>query len=171
MQPSRKGLLFIAAREALVLSAYQDGEHMSIGFGSNDPKLKPGDTITVKEAFERLRRDVTPRAEQVNKRLMVRVLQHEFDALFSCYYQSGTDALEEIAAAVNVKDRPSIARAYLNHDTNAKGIPLDGLLKRRARELCLHLTGEYGDIGRIPFWRGDPKKTPMSTYELQPGDI
>jgi hypothetical protein len=48
---------------------------------------------------------------------------------------------------------------------------MDGLLKRRARELCLHLTGEYGSLDRIPFWRGDPRKTRMEYYEPQSGDF
>jgi GH24 family phage-related lysozyme (muramidase) len=171
MQPSRKGLLFIAAREALVLQAYQDGAHLSIGFGSNDPALKPGDRITVKEAFKRLKKDVEARAEIVTKALTVPVLQHEFDAIFSAYYQSGTDALTDIAAAVNGGDKSAVAQAFLKHDTNAKGEPMPGLLKRRARELNLFLTGEYGDLDKIPYWKGDPKKTPMGTYKVRAGDL
>ena len=56
----RNGKLFIANREALVLGAYWDGKHMSIGMGSNDPTLKAGDTITISEAFERFEDDIIP---------------------------------------------------------------------------------------------------------------
>jgi lysozyme len=171
MDLSLRGGLFIACREAMVLTAYQDGEHLSIGMGDNDPRLRPGDTITVPEALIRFRKAIGSRLTLVNRALKVPVLQHEFDALFSGYYQSGTDLLRDVAEAVNAKDRPAIAAAYLKHDTNAKGVRMDGLLKRRAREICLHLTGEYGALDRIPFWPGDPKKTRMEFYEPQPGDF
>lgn len=171
MQPSRKGLLFIAAREALVLQAYQDGAHMSIGFGSNDPGLKKGDKITVKEAFERLKKDVEARAEIVTKALTVPTQQHEFDAIFSAYYQSGTDALADITAAHNTSRYEDVVQAFLKHDTNAAGEPLKGLFKRRVREACLYVTGDYGDQSKIPYWKGDPKKTPMGLYKIKTGDL
>jgi lysozyme len=171
MQPSRKGLLFIAAREALVLQAYQDGAHLSIGFGSNDPALKPGDRITVKEAFKRLKKDVGARAHIVTNALTASVQQHQFDAIFSAYYQSGTDALTDIAAAHNSGDEKAVLQAFLKHDTNAKGEPMRGLLKRRIREACLYLTGDYGALDSIPYWKSDPKRTPMGLYKVRSGDL
>src|SRR6476659_2848064 len=101
MSLSRNGLLQLAGFEALVLTAYKDGEHHSIGFGSNDPKLKPGDTITAKEAFTRLKADVAKREPIVNKALKVPVTQHQFDALFSLYYQGGSDGLKAVADLIN----------------------------------------------------------------------
>ncbi|HET9535490.1 MAG TPA: hypothetical protein VFP43_09125, partial [Mesorhizobium sp.] len=83
------GKLLIAKREAIVLIAYQDGEHRSIGMGSNDPSLRSGDTITVKQAFVRFAQDIARREQNLKNMFLREPSQDEFNALFSCYYQSG----------------------------------------------------------------------------------
>ena len=181
MNLSRNGLLRLGKFEGLVLTAYQDGEHHSIGFGSNDPSLKSGDTITVKEAFDRLKSDVAKREPIVGKALTVWVPQHVYDAVFLLFYQGGTDALAAVAKHINaghwwpphVEDELSkcAANEFLNQDTNAKGEHLAGLLKRRFAERRIFLFADYGDLGSVPFWRGNPRKTERQEYIVKEDDL
>src|SRR5690242_18099770 len=122
MRTSRNGILFIARREALVLTAYQDGPHMSIGFGDNDPSLKPGDTITVKEAFARLQRAIAARDVMLSRHIDKRGVtptQQQYDACASLFYQAGTDNLD---AVLNVWNEPrrDFAKTWLDQDVNSK---------------------------------------------------
>ncbi len=168
---SKNGIMFIARREGLVLTAYPDGDHMSIGFGHNNPKLSPGDTITAKRAFELLSEDIQKREPMVNKYLKVPVTQGQFDALFSLYYQGGTDGLEAVASYINKNDLQGAAKEFLMWDTNAKGKRIPGLLKRRGLEVAIFLAEEYGSVNPIPYWPGDPHKTKMQQYTLSEGDL
>jgi GH24 family phage-related lysozyme (muramidase) len=168
---SRLGLLFIARREGLVLTAYQDGEHHSVGFGHNDPALKPGDTISVRRAFELLKGDVRKREPNVVKALDRDVKPHEFDALFSLYYQGGSDGLQAVAEHINAGNMLKAADEFLKWDTNAKGEHLRGLLKRRRAERDIFLNADYGELTPIPFWRGDPRKTERGEYIIQDDDL
>jgi lysozyme len=171
MQTSRKGALFIAQREALVLEAYQDGRHLSIGFGWNSQHLRPGDKTTVQESFKRLREDIALREPAVNKALKVDVAQHQFDALMSLYYQGGSDGLDAVVAHVNREDWQEAAREFLEWDTNAAGARMEGLLKRRGLEVGMFLAAEYGDLRHVKLWRKDPRKTKPRLYRVKPGDI
>jgi GH24 family phage-related lysozyme (muramidase) len=91
MRTSREGIQFIAGREALVLVAYEDGEHpdgkprYSIGFGDNSAKA--GDKIAPDEAWKNLVANVRLREKVVNGTLTKPVTQHQFDAIMSAYYQ------------------------------------------------------------------------------------
>jgi len=171
MRTSRLGVLFIARREGLVLTAYQDGEHKSIGFGSNDPTLKEGDTITVKEAFQRLKADIEKREKSVEKALKVPLEQHEWDALFSLFYQGGSDGLKAVAGLINDGMKLQAAEEFLNWDTNAAGEHKEGLMKRRRLERDLFLNANYGDIDPIPYWEGNPRTTAMKQYRVTDEDL
>lgn len=172
MELSTNGLRFIARREALVLVSYEDGPHRSIGFGHNDPKLKPGDEITAKEAFALLKEDVKPRAVRVTKLLKADLPQHAFDALVSLHYQSGNRYLPSIVALINNGRRYEAAMQLPNCDRNLAGVQVVGLHRRRLLEQKLFLTGDYGDdLDAIPFWRGNPHKTKPETYHVKPEDF
>lgn len=171
MRTSRQGLLFIARREGLVLSAYQDGEHMSIGFGSNDPKLREGDQITVKDAFTRLKKDVERREGAVERALKRPVTQEQWDAVFSLYYQGGSDGLMAVANHINNNEMKLAAEEFLSWDTNAAGVHMPGLLKRRRLEQDIFLNGDYGDLNPIPYWVGDPRKTARDEYYVTEDDL
>lgn len=172
MDLSTNGLRFIARREALVLVAYQDGPHKSIGFGSNDPSLKEGDRITAAEAFARLKQDVAPRARRVSNLLRKPVEQHQFDALVSLHYQSGNRYLPRIINLINEGNLHDAAMTFPSCDQNMAGERLPGLHKRRLLEQKLFMTGDYGiDLDEIPYWKGDPRKTKPETYHVQPGDF
>ncbi len=112
MEVSRNGILFIARREALVLTAYQDGPHKSIGFGHNDPNLQEGDTITVKDSFVKLKEDVRIRAEKLSLLIKQPVTQSEFDALMSLHYQSGNRYAPAIITLINHKEYVVAANVF-----------------------------------------------------------
>ena len=178
MQLSRNGAIFLACREAIVTVAYQDGQHCSIGMGSNDPSLKPGDTITVKEAFERLKRDVAAREAIVNRMLKVAVSQQQYDALFDLYYQNGNKpdgagrrGFDHMASLINARKFEDAAAYFPQCDRNSAGEPKDGLRKRRMMEQAVFLRGDYGDLSTIPLYLGDPRIVPRQPYRLQPGDF
>ena len=175
MQPSRNGLLFIAQREACVLVAYPDPSWSSpsIGFGHNDKTLKQFNTTTIPEAFAQLKKDASIRAADLNRWLKVAVSQPQFDALLSCYYEYGLDdgrAFLAVIAAVNSGDQIGIGTALLRccYDDSVVSV---GLLYRRAEELLLFYTGNYGTIGAVQLWRGDPKTTKAEVYTVQGTDI
>lgn len=172
MKTSRLGLLFIAQREALVTVSYQDGQHFSIGFGSNDPALKHGDEITVAEAFRRLKTDVATRELVVDRLLKIPVRQHEWDALMSLYYQGGSDGLRAVVKLLNESKRQEAADEFLQWDKNAAGEHKPGLLRRRERERLMFMHGVYGDnLLTLPMWRGNPKTTPREEYHVQEEDL
>jgi lysozyme len=175
---SRNGVLFLACREALVTVAYEDGAHMSVGFGSNDPNLEPGDTVTFKEAFARLKRDVAARETIVNRAIKVPVSQQQFDALFDLYYQNGNkhDAQgrpgwTHMMSLINAGDFDGAAAYFPECRCNSAGEEKEGLRKRRVMEQGIFLRGDYGDLSSVPFYPGNPHTTPQKRYVIQPGDL
>lgn len=174
---SRNGVLFIACREALVLTAYQDGKHCSIGFGSNSPDLRIGDTITVRDAFMRLKADVAERERIVLRALRVGLTGQQVDALASFYYQNGNkrDAhgvpgFTRMIMLLNSGRIDDAAAYFPDCDRNSAGEAKAGLKKRRLLEQAVFLRGDYGDLSTIPFWPGAPVGPPQP-YHLKPGDL
>lgn len=169
---SRALKLFKARREALVLTAYSDGVHHSIGFGHNGPDVKPGSTISVKRAFELMQEDVAKREPVVRKALgNAPVEQHEFDALFDLYYQGGSDGLDAVVPHVIKGDHQEAMREILKWDVNAKGERMKGLLKRCALRVAIYGAAEYGNCNPIPYWRGDPRATAQDWYPVTLDDL
>ena len=168
---SREGILFIGCREALVLTAYQDGPHCSIGFGHNDPHLRIGDKIGVPHAFILLRSDVAARELSLDKQLQVDVSQNQFDALVSLHYQSGNRYLPDMLSHINKGDFEAAADFFPQCDRNLAGEESSGLRKRRFLEQAVFVHGEYGPLDPIPYWPDNPRTTRMQQYALQPGDI
>lgn len=175
MRISRNGLLFIARREALVLSAYPDGPHMSVGFGHNSALLKPGDTITVKQAFDQLKLDMAEREADIAKALApgVSLTQQQFDALMSLHYQSGFRYLPAIMHFINQGHVDLAMHLWPECDHNKAGEKLEGLHKRRLLELAVFTAGDYGELSPIPFWRGDPrdKRIVRESYDVKEDDL
>lgn len=175
MNLDRDGALLIAKREAIVLVAYQDGEHYSIGLGSNDPSLKAGDTITVAEAFARFKRDIAVREQALTDMLRVVVDQDQFNALFSLYYQSGNRNLRWLLPMINANaPKAVVAQCFpiREFSKNKAGEYMAGLEKRRRIEAAVYERGDYGeDPETVSLWRGDPRKTKPETYRVKPGDL
>lgn len=173
---------FIACREALVTVAYQDGPNMSIGFGSNDPSLKPGDTITVEDAFTLLKSDIKAREPTVAKEITNTLSQEQFDAVFDLFYQYGSAGLKGIASIVNPFD-PGLLLGKFEPMAQRVGLPLDpiskefqkfaipsntttvspGLLIRRNDEIDLFWNANYGNLSTILVYAGNPATTKPTT--------
>lgn len=178
MQTSRNGKLFRCCREAMVLVAYQDGKHFSIGFGSNNPHLREGDTITPAEAFMLLNRDTAVRDQDLNRALKASVSQVQFDAIGSFYYQNGNKpdgqgrpGFKTLVALVNSGDMAAAAAYFLECDRDSAGVQHQGLHDRRLLEQKLFLTGDYGDISKFPLYTGNPRTTPRKTYYVKDEDL
>jgi lysozyme len=171
MQTSRSGILFIACREALVLTAYADGPHPSIGFGSNSPKLKVGDKITAKAAFDLLKTDIAKREPALSKALKVTVTQPQWDACMSLHFNTGSRYIWDVVKLINAGDIEGAANLFPECDRNLAGEKLAGLHKRRVLEREMFLTGDYGVLDPIPYWPDDPRTTRMQQYHVQEGDL
>lgn len=159
---SINGLIFLCQREALVTCAYRDGgtdEHpkWSIGAGSQT-NVKEGDVITLPEAFKRLRADVAEREKTLNRKLTVQLTPWAFDALFSIFYQRGTAALNRIGDLFNAGQTDAAIWAFTEFPNGAAGGFSPGHAKRRAREMMVAWDANYGDLSKIPFYDGDPRK-------------
>lgn len=159
LKVSDEGIIFIAQREACVLVAYKDGDWNSIGFGHNGQEVRDGMEITVEEAVDLLVRDIRIREPIVNGVLDRPVTQNEFDAIFSGYYQSGSDLLRDVAVYVNRGDPDETMATLVGHNRSARGVFMFGLAKRRWLELQMFKNADYGDLSLIKVYRGNPKTT------------
>lgn len=161
MQTSWNGIKFICRREALVTVAYHDGDNRdgspkySIGFGSQFPQVFPGDTISIDDAFARMVRHVRDNDKTIDRLLKVPVSQSEWDAMASLYYQKGFAALKAVTDLFNARVPSSIAILELSkwHSN------IDGLAKRRVREMAMAVDGYYGNIETYLLFDGDPRTT------------
>jgi GH24 family phage-related lysozyme (muramidase) len=173
---SLRGILFHGCREGAVLVPYSDGDYLSIGFGHNGPGVKADLKLSsLREAWDLLVLDIRKREPMLNKLLGdIGVLQHEYDALMSLMYQGGRDNLEAVLHWLAKGDRRGALHEWLDQDTNAKNKHLEGLEKRRVREMCIFEAEEYGDLSWVPLWvSGDPHdpKNPPVKYYLKPEDL
>lgn len=163
MNTSSNGAKFIAAREALVLVAYEDGRHAdgtpkySIGFGSQRNQPKPGDRIAVEDAFKLLRADLDARDAIIAKAITVPIKQQEWDAVASLFYQAGSKPLRAVGELFNA-GKPILALGtFMQFNSGADGVPTDGHTKRRAREMIMGIDGYYGDLSQVAFFEGNPR--------------
>jgi lysozyme len=179
VKTSRNGRILVACFEALVLHAYIDGEYAdgrpkwSKGFGVGG--AAENEVITVEEAFRLFAAAIASREYDVSRRIRVPVEQHQYDALFSFYYQSGNRRgwVAAIAALLNEGRINAAGDCFLSGVVNEKGIFQDGLKRRREREQKLFLTGDYGDLSTIKAWERKPKRgdPPDYLYQVKPEDF
>lgn len=170
MRTSLLGVLFIARREALVLVPYQDGTHVSVGFGRNNPQPIPT-RITPQQAVRWLIEDIRDREGIVNRFLSKSVTQNEFDALLSAYYQGGTRNLQPLADLINTGDVEGAAELFPTLDKNRAGEPKEGLRKRRYMEQAIFQNANYGQLLPLPMWEGNPHETKPVDYWLAWNDL
>lgn len=168
---TRSGALFIACREGIVEVPYEDGPFFSIGCGHNGPEIKPGMRWTPQQALDQLRVDLRMREADVNRLVRVPLLAQQFDALVSLHYNRGNRDFPEMIAAVNSGDESAVAELFPQLDTNSKGQHLGGLKIRREAERDMYVSGNYGLLGSIPWWHGDPRRTKRFEYTVQAADL
>ncbi|MCK5746144.1 MAG: lysozyme, partial [Oricola sp.] len=146
MQTSKDGMNILRALEGKVLTAYKDIAGIwTIGYGHTGPDVKPGMTITDKEAEQLLNADLIPREKAVSELVTVALNQNEFDALVSFVYNVGAAAFRGSTALkrLNRGDRVGAADALTWWNKATVGGVLRevlGLTRRRAAEKALFLT-------------------------------
>lgn len=188
--PAEKDIAFVAAREACVLSAYQDEHSLAFGYGINTPMLKAGDTFTLAEAGIALVAKMSDNADALDKIFAgVQLLQQHVGALLSLMWNIGTGALtrdhplvravidfrtlqgSDPLAITALRDIAAYQIIQANFDTKS-GHPFN--TSRRCREAVLFIEGDYGDISTLKLWPAGtnpktdkPQLVPMPTFLTQ----
>ena len=133
----------------------------------------------MEKAFSVLPDDLTERLKVVDKFIKVPLETNQRHALLDLYYQGGTDGLKAVTNIINRRDptdkdfvlasNREAALEMLLWDMDASGQHLEGLQKRRARNVAMFLAGEYGsDLDTIPLWDKVNPHTGKVTYsEMQ----
>lgn len=140
-----KDLNIIKEFEGLRLSAYDDGVGVfTVGYGTirypNGNKVKRGDKITLEQAEQYLRHDLSNFEDVVNSLVKVPLTQNQFDALTSLVYNIGSSAFSKstLLKKLNAKDYKGAADQFLVWN-KAGGKTLQGLTNRRTKERQLFL--------------------------------
>lgn len=147
MQLSKAGAGAIAAHEAIILQAYDDGVGVTtIGIGHTDmaglPKVTPGMIIPLQRAFEIFENDMRKYEAGVTSAIRRPLKQHEFDSLTSFHFNTGairTGSVDDKLNAGNVDG----ALATLSQYNKGGGRVLAGLVTRRKEEVAIFRTGRY----------------------------
>ena len=99
------------------------------------------ETMTIPEAKALLLKDLPKEEKKVKLRINIPIIQYEFDALVSYFYNIGYSAT--MVQLVNQKASASeITKWMTGHYITADGIFMKGLLYRRQSEALLFTTGE-----------------------------
>jgi lysozyme len=156
MKMTDEGLELIKTFEGFRSRAYRDPVGVwTIGFGHTSmagmPEVRPGMVVSEAEAAEILRRDVEMFARGVRERLARKLSDAQFSALVSFAYNVGLGALAKssVLRAVNAGDFEAVPRR-LALWTKAGGRTLPGLVRRRAAEAALFVSGDGVVETRVP---------------------
>ena len=133
---SATGLIGIASYEGFSEKAYIPikGDVPTIGFGSTEG-VKMGDAITVPQALDRLRRDITVAESAISRCVRVPLSQGELDAYTSLAFNIGTDAFcrSTLVVKLNGGDYAG-ACEEIKCWVYAGGRRVPGLVARREKE-------------------------------------
>lgn len=141
---SAAGLIAIASYEGFSDQAYipVEGDVPTIGFGSTEG-VEMGDTITVPEALERLRRDVGDAESAIGRCVKVPLSQGEYDAFASLAFNIGSNAFctSTLVKRLNAGDYDG-ACEEIRRWVYAGGQKLEGLVNRREAEYQMCMEGK-----------------------------
>lgn len=146
MITSDAGRGFMEGWEELRLTVYADqGGRPTVGYGHLVrlwDHLNLGDTITQVQADGFFARDILDAERCVNS--IGGFAQYEFDALVSFVYNVGTgNFMTSTLRGCLLRGDKNAAADQFRVWHFVKGVPSEGLAKRRAAERRLFLTGEY----------------------------
>lgn len=160
MKTSPQGLQFIESFEGCILQAYDDtddhivkpGERvygtLSIGIGHTNsagpPQVSIGMTITRDEAMAILANDLGGVELEVAHYVKVNLNQAQWDALVSFQFNTGWLGHPQcsLLKALNAGNYNLADQDFMLYD-EARGTVVQGLVRRRAAERALFLTGKY----------------------------
>ena len=182
---SYRGACAAARHESCVIVAYPDGEfadgriRYANGYGDNDPKWKAGDKTTPEEAWAAYLENLRERDKDLDRWIDSEILQHQYDALASAYYQAGSKIRGVIGLIDAGDEREAMALlATFNRkkDPKTKAMVFSrGLHQRRTMEINLYMKGDYADMvadtlkpAKLKFWEGDPNTTPFREVDFPP---
>jgi lysozyme len=127
MRTSDRGLLALIRHEGIVPGPYLDvkgvwtfGIGHTAAAGPADPALMPRGMTAhldagIREAFRVFRADLARYEAEVLRAVKVALAQHEFDALVSFHYNTGSIARAALTRHLNAGDRAAAAEA--SHST------------------------------------------------------
>ncbi|KAA0992775.1 lysozyme [Dyadobacter aurulentus] len=149
-------LNFLADVEGFIPVAKWDYKQWSIGYGTgimpNGRPVKAGDTVTKAEAWQMLIRDAPLRGASVNRYVTSNINQNQFDALVSFVYNFGAGALADSTLLKRVNENPLNYQAISTEFRkwiNAGGVPQQGLIDRREKEIRLYESGSVAPTNFI----------------------
>ncbi len=157
--------------EGLRLTAYPDpatgGAPWTIGYGHTGPDVRPGLRITKAQAEQLLQADLDIAAAVVDRAVTVELTDNQRGALVSFVFNvgagrkaKGKDAGKDgfvtlksgqpstLLRKLNVGDA-GVAAAEFAKWTRGAGKVMPGLVKRRAAEAALFLSGEVHPVSRV----------------------
>lgn len=161
----------------------------TIGIGTtvypDGSKVKEGDSITDKQAYEYLAHDLAEFETQVKRLVQVPLTQNQFDALVLFTYNIGGGGLESstLLKKLNNEDYDGAAKAFMLWDKitdvkTQKKVFSQGLHDRRKREMKLFLQQEEFDVNHYnvsyyselskygSMYKPDPNNTPLRNRDL-----
>lgn len=144
---SDKGIEEIIQSEGLKLTAYLDTANVwTIGIGTTrylgGKRVKAGDTITAKQAYEYFRFDSKGAAKDVDDLTVDTINQNQFDALVSFVYNLGRGSYQgsTLRKVINANPNDPKIRTELMKWVNSGGKKTAGLVTRRKREADLYFS-------------------------------
>jgi lysozyme len=138
-QINAAGLDLVKSFEGCRLEAYDDGTGTwTIGWGHTP--AQPGESITQQQADNLLLSDLSMAERCVNNAVSHNITPNQFAALVSFTFNLGCGALEgsTLLACVN-NGNYEAAAAEFGRWVYAGGVPLPGLVRRRAAEAALFM--------------------------------
>lgn len=142
MKTSQAGIQLLISFEGFRGQAYipVPGDRPTIGFGFTEG-VKMGDTMTLYDAKERLKKELVKYEQGVLEALTLPPTQPEFDALVSLCFNIGIAGFKRssVVKAHNRGDKQAAARAFSLWNKSG-GKVYAGLTRRRAAEAALYLT-------------------------------
>lgn len=158
---SAKGVVALLGHEGVVPGPYLDSKGIwTYGCGHtaaagapipyNMTRGMPKDLDSaLDEVFTVFAADLRSYEDAVARALKVHVSQHEFDALISFHFNTGAIARAEVTRYLNLGNRKSAAKAFMNWKTPKE------IIDRRKSEMKLFETGEYPS-SKISVWEVKP---------------
>ena len=136
---------FVIGQENFSAEAYPDGSGWAIGYGTNNKNVKEGQTITKKEAYRLMQKDLKNAQDYVDELVNVPLTANQNKAIVSLMYNTGYRNIEKSDAllALNAGDYEMFAELAFGDKgfiySKINGVPEinKGLITRRNDERIL----------------------------------